>query len=225
MFQDNAQIYYSVDLTNGQYAASTGPHFLATFVSVSSLTADLQRQRVLAVWNEGAIPTGIFATASPGGVAGFVSRPTLEGTGPTWNEVRGIGVAEALGSARIYVVDNVPVLYSVDSATGDRSVASANGGPGTGMGLLPFADFAADASGTQLIGLRSPTLPAISLPSGNRMLVSGPDPADGSQRGSGPPIASGVLEVDFANQRAYVLGGEFFLVVDLVSGDRVGIAR
>ena len=121
-------------------------------------------------------------------------------------------------------------MFTVDLATGDRSVFLAPWAEDPQPGASVASAMFLDTEFSRLIATRAGStsnLFSISMDTGAQRVISGLDPVAGSVVGRGPvPYGAMALDVD-ADGVAYVgnawIGAIF--AIDLVSGDRVMIAR
>lgn len=153
------------------------------------------------------------------------------GAGPLFDRASAFVLDPAGQPARALVEDEGPGgILSVDLATGDRSVFLAPWAEDPQPGASVASAMFLDTEFSRLIATRvgsTSNLFSISLDTGVQRVISGLDPVAGNVVGRGPlPYGAMALDVD-ADGVAYVgnawIGGIF--AIDLVSGDRVLIAR
>ena len=153
------------------------------------------------------------------------------GAGPTFDRASAFVLDFAAQPARALVEDEGPGgILSVDLATGDRSVFLAPWAEDPEPGASVASAMFLDTEFSRLIATRTGStsnLFSISLNNGAQRVISGLDPVAGNVIGRGPvPYGAMALDVD-ADGVAYVgnawIGAIF--AIDLVSGDRVMIAR
>jgi hypothetical protein len=150
------------------------------------------------------------------------------GTGPLWTNPLAleIDIPNDVG----YVLDLIPfpadvTIYSVDLATGDRTVVSNNTGIGVGPNMTFSNDMKLDAAGNRVFVLNrgsSNNLMVVDLTSGDRTIISG------AGVGSGQDFLSPhYVEYDLANDRIFIfdLAVTGVLVVDLATGERAVMSK
>lgn len=153
------------------------------------------------------------------------------GAGPLFDRASAFVLDLAAQPARALIEDEGPGgILSVDLATGDRSVFLAPWAEDPQPGASVASAMFLDPEFSRLIATRAGStsnLFSISMDTGAQRVISGLDPVAGSVVGRGPvPYGAMALDVD-ADGVAYVgnawIGAIF--AIDLVSGDRVMIAR
>jgi hypothetical protein len=154
------------------------------------------------------------------------------GAGPLFDRASTFVLDASGPQPRALVADEGPGgILSVDLSTGDRSVFLApwaeDPQPGASVASATFLDTQFSRVIATRVGSTS-NLFSISLTSGQQQIISGDDPVAGTVIGRGPaPYGAMALDVDAAGGVAYVgnawIGAIF--AIDLVSGDRVMIAR
>ncbi len=152
-------------------------------------------------------------------------------TGPTFTAASYMVLAPAVNPTRALAVDYwQPWILAIDLATGTRSLFD-DGTAGTGVSYARAGPLFVDSARSRLLvaNTQFPAhLFALPLAGGTRELVSGTNPATFAVRGSGPSqfLVSGI-DVDVASDVAYVgsANNQSIMAIDLVSGDRVIVAR
>jgi hypothetical protein len=154
------------------------------------------------------------------------------GAGPLFDRASAFVLAPSDQPARALVADEGPGgVLAVDLATGDRGVFAApwaeDPQPGASVASAMFLDSLYSRVIATRVGSTS-NLFSMSVTTGAQTILSGQDPVAGTVVGRGPtPFGAMALDVDAADGVAYVgnawIGALF--AIDLVSGDRVMIAR
>ena len=143
------------------------------------------------------------------------------GTGPELSDARGLAVD--LVTNRAYVSDvSEDTVFSIDLATGDRTVLSgfaSSGLVGTGPSFMFPATLALDSTNNRLLvldeGSQVLALISINIATGNRTVIANASTGSGVDFDS---PTSFVLDSD--NNRALVIDGSTLLSVDLDTGNR-----
>jgi hypothetical protein len=150
------------------------------------------------------------------------------GAGPLW--VNPLALEIDIPNDVAYVLDLVPapsdiVVYSVDLATGDRTVVSNNSGIGVGPNMTFSNDMKLDAASNRVFVLNqgsSNNLMAADLTTGDRTILSGAGVGSGQDF-----LAPYYVEYDPANDRVFIydLAVTGVLVVDLATGERAVMSK
>ncbi|MEO8061555.1 MAG: hypothetical protein ABI821_02280 [Pseudomonadota bacterium] len=154
------------------------------------------------------------------------------GTGPIPDRASNFVLEPADNPTRAILADEGPGgLYSVDLATGDRSLFLAPFAedplPGSSVITASFLD----SQNSRILGLRTGTasgLLSIPLSGAAPQFLSGRDPVSGLTTGQGPvPYGCLSLDVDTTDSVIYLACPwiSTLMMIDLVSGDRVVIGR
>jgi hypothetical protein len=157
---------------------------------------------------------------------------TGRGTGPVLDRASNFVLEPADNPTRAILADEGPGgLYSVDLATGDRSLFLAPFAedplPGSSVVTASFLD----TQHSRILGLRTGSasgLLSIPLSGAAPQFLSGSDPVTGLTTGQGPvPYGCLSLDVDLADRVTYLACPwvSMLMMIDLVSGDRVVIGR
>jgi hypothetical protein len=154
------------------------------------------------------------------------------GAGPVFDRASNFVLDPSGQTTRAIVADEGPGgMFSVDLATGDRSVFLAPWAEDPVPGASVVSSTFFDVASSRLIATRAGSannLFGISLATGEQHVISGLDPATGTTIGRGPtPYGAFALDVSLEDGVAFTgnawIGGIF--AIDLVTGDRVLIAR
>jgi hypothetical protein len=149
------------------------------------------------------------------------------GNGPPMYEINAVAVLPStfpVNTAGRILVGTTSSLLRVDGS-GNRNHMTGNG-----PSLLQVQDMAVDLAHRRLLvgGPLARALQWVDLDSGDRTMVSGPDPDTQVVRGEGPPILGYpfAVELDVGSDLAYAsVMQNALMAIDLVSGDRVVVSR
>jgi hypothetical protein len=172
----------------------------------------------------------IDLTSSP--AARSVVSGAGRGAGPVLDRASNFVLEPAENPTRAILADEGPGgMFSVDLASGDRSqfLAPFAEDPLPGSSVIS-ASFL-DSQFSRILGVRAGTtsaLLAIPLSGVTRQVLSGDDPVAAKRHGGGPlPYGCMALDVDTTDRVSYLAcpWTSSIMAIDLVSGDRVVIAR
>jgi hypothetical protein len=221
----------SVDLTTGNRTQIADLNASGAPVrGIRGLRLDANRNRVLFTDSNYNSGNALYAVDLATG-----ARTTLmdanRGAGPTLSIAANIALEPAINPTRAYVSDmGLGGIYTIDLTTGDRSLfidpwpAIVSPGDNAPTGLF------LDTRNSRLIGVRTGSvsnLYSAALPGKAQQILSGDDPATPTITGAGPlPFGCFGMDVtaDGVAYAACAWTGSI-MAIDLISGDRVIVAR
>ncbi|HEX6928593.1 MAG TPA: hypothetical protein VF267_05055 [Gammaproteobacteria bacterium] len=218
----NHEQVVAVDMTNGDRTSlsndrgkGSGPVFNAMDVTTDSSSGTVYVA-------SGESDNKVYSIALPSGDRTIVSDATT-GTGPVIGDIESITIDESTGNLFVSgeaSLDNY-VVFKIDPATGNRSVASAGAGPV--LGSLPEARYWEEEGVVLVADAHNAALIKMDPATGDRSVVSGPTVGQGTGLYS---LNSFALHAP--SRVAFVVSDEEGIyriyAVDLESGDRVVVA-
>ena len=179
------------------------------------LVVDAENNRAVVVSSSGNALIGVDLDS---GDRTILSDNASVGSGPLFSTPQDVFVDAA--SDRAFVLDAALGLFSVDLATGNRSIvsdAATGSGPLWGFADSLDADLATDTGYVTDDG--DTALYSVNLTSGDRAVIS-----NNAGIGTGPSISfPNDVRIDTANNRAFIVNRGTFsnlMAIDLASGDR-----
>jgi hypothetical protein len=222
-------VLYGVDLVSGDLTLAASAQ-LPDYRRMSRMALDTDGNRVIV----GLMPR-------PSGAGSIEAMDVTTGTlttlaslsvggGPPMYQIAAVApVPSTFGTTARMLVGADNNLLAVNGQ-GDRNFISAGGNIGSGPTLINIGDMVVDFPRNRalVVGATAQAMQWVDLTSGNRTMVSGPNPDSQVLSGTGPPLFGPPtrLEADFESNIAYVTVMQTaILAVDLLSGDRVILSR
>lgn len=208
----------AIDLDTGDRTAisdnsgtGTGP----AYANPIDVAIDLANDRVLLLDQSLGLIDIVLSTGDR-----TILSDSVTGSGPMWAFADGLEVDFVAGVGYI-VDDGGTAVYSVDIATGDRTIVSDNAGTGTGPNISFPHDLQLDVANNRALiinrGGVNRNLMAVDLASGDRTILSD------NNIGSGVPLQSPYhIELDADNDRVFIndIAVTGVIVINLSTGER-----